>query len=326
MADDIVSVQNVTKSFTSYKRKEGFLSAVTSLFKRDYVTKVAVDSISFSIQKGDIVGFLGPNGAGKSTTLKMLSGIMSPTSGTIRILDMIPHTQRLEYVKHIGAVFGQKTQLYWDLPPVDAFYLHKDIYKIQNFEQQLAYLSEMLAIKEYMYRPTRQLSLGERMRCEFACALLHRPRIVFLDEPTIGVDIIAKEIIRNFIVSSAQKFGTTYIITSHDLEDIEHVCNRVIVINHGTIIFDNPIQKLKLSTTKHVTITYKKPFTPKTLPKHVTIEKQLSAYSILYNVDVAKQPIDYYISKLKFNNAIDDIEVKNLPIGQSIKLLYEQKV
>jgi len=214
---------------------------------KNYKTTKAVDNVTFSVSRGEVFGFLGPNGAGKSTTIKILSGIMYPDEGYVNVLGYEPWSQRKSYVKNIGVLFGQKSQLVWDTPPIDSFYLHKAIYSIDDiaFNNRLKELIELLEIKDIIKKPTRQLSLGERMRCEFVMAMLHSPKIVFLDEPTIGLDIFAKAKIRRFIKKINKKERITFLITSHDLEDIEHLSDRVIVINHGEIIFNGDIDKLR---------------------------------------------------------------------------------
>ena len=242
----MIHVSGLRKTFTSYERGSSFREALLSLFIRKRKTVEAVKGISFDIEEGELVGFLGPNGAGKSTTIKILTGILHPTSGSVDIMGFTPWKERKKYVQHIGAVFGQKSQLLWDIPPLDAFYLNQSIYRIPDseFKKTVNDMIEMLELKDLVKKPTRQLSLGERMKCEFIMAMLHKPRIVFLDEPTIGLDVIAKGIIRDFILEQ-NKRGITFILTTHDLEDVEQLAKRVIVINHGEIVFDNSMERLK---------------------------------------------------------------------------------
>lgn len=238
----IIDVRDLRKTYTTFQRGHTFKEALASLFVRKTIEVEAVKGISFQIGKGEIVGFLGPNGAGKSTTLKILTGVLHPTSGDVRIMRFVPWKQRRSYVARIGAVFGQKSQLLWDIPPLDAFYMNKAIYAIplSEFEETLNELTELLDVRDVSRKPTRQLSLGERMKCEFIMAMLHRPDIVFLDEPTIGLDVIAKENIREFITKMNRK-GVTFILTTHDLDDVEQLAERVIVINHGEVVFDDSI-------------------------------------------------------------------------------------
>lgn len=243
----VIKVQDLEKTFKIYKREGGFLASVKSFFKREPVYVKAVKNISFSIKKGEKVGFLGPNGAGKSTTIKMMTGILHPTSGNIQVLDYTPWLDRKKYVRNIGVIFGQKSQLWLDLPAIDAFSLHKDIYSIPeaDFTKRLDYLVKKLGVEKVMKRPVRNLSLGERMKCEFVAALLHNPPVLFLDEPTIGVDAISKDEIRKFLEEVNAEFGTTFILTTHDMDDVEEICDRIIVIDEGKIIYDGDLKTLK---------------------------------------------------------------------------------
>lgn len=242
----VIKVNNLHKRFEIYKRDKGVFNAVKSLFNREKVIIDAVENLNLDIDKGEKVAFLGPNGAGKSTTIKMLTGILHPTSGNIEVLGYNPWKNRKDYVNNIGVIFGQKSQMWIDLPPLEAFNLHKHIYKIpeDKFNERLEYMASKLDVKEVMLRPTRNLSLGERMKCEFISALLHNPSVVFLDEPTIGVDALSKDTIRTFIKDINKEFGTTFILTTHDMDDIENLCDRVIIIDEGKILFDGGMKKL----------------------------------------------------------------------------------
>lgn len=248
----VIEIKNLTKSFKIYKKEEGFFNTIKSFFKRDFVTIDAVKNISLSIRAGEKVGFLGPNGAGKSTTIKMMTGILYPSSGEVNILGYTPFKNRKKYVKNISVIFGQKSQLWIDLPAIDAFSLHKDIYNIsdEDFKKRVSFLTKKLNIEEVVKRPVRNLSLGERMKCEFAIALLHNPPVLFLDEPTIGVDALSKDEIRSFLSEINKEFKTTFILTTHDMDDIEEVCNRIIVIDKGTIIYDGDLKNLKKKYVK----------------------------------------------------------------------------
>lgn len=252
----IIQLKNLTKTFTIYKRDQGLINVLKSFIKRQKVTINAVKDININIKKGEKVGFLGPNGAGKSTTIKMMTGILQPTQGEIQILGYNPQKNKKNYLKNIGVIFGQKSQLWIDLPAEDSFYLHKDIYNInpKEFQERLTYLTKILQIQEIMKRPVRNLSLGERMKCEFALALLHNPPVLFLDEPTIGVDAISKDEIRNFLDQINKKFNTTFILTTHDMDDIEEVCNRIIIIDQGKIIYDGNLTELKKKYVKYTNI------------------------------------------------------------------------
>jgi len=255
---EAIKVEKLERKFKVHERAPGFAAAVKSLFKRKFITVKAVKKISFSIKQGEIVGFLGPNGAGKSTTIKMLTSVLYPTSGKVSVLGYTPWEERTKYVQHIGAVFGQKSQLWWDLPPIDAFHLAKGIFKIpeDEFKKRLDELVKMLKVSKIMKRPARELSLGERMKCEFIMALLHNPKVLFLDEPTIGVDAISKEEIRDFLADLNKKYNTTIILTTHDMDDIEELCERVIIIDVGQIIYDGDLETVMKKYVKWKTVDF----------------------------------------------------------------------
>lgn len=242
-----IQVENITKDFKVYKREKGFLSSVKSLFHREYEIKRAVENISFSVEKGELVGYIGPNGAGKSTTIKMLSGILVPTEGSIRVDGRVPYLNRKENAMHIGVVFGQRTQLYWDLPMEETFELFKKMYKIDNtvYKRNLDYFVELLEMEEFIRRPVRQLSLGQKMRAELAIALLHDPEVVYLDEPTIGLDVVAKSRMRKFVREINKVKKTTFILTTHDMDDIDQICERLIMIDKGRILYDGLLERFK---------------------------------------------------------------------------------
>ncbi len=242
-----IKVKNLNKTFKVARRNSGLKNAIKTFFKREYTYIKAVDNISFKIKKGEIVGYIGPNGAGKSTTIKMLTGILRPESGEITIDNLNPFTDRKKYVKKIGVVFGQKTQLWWDIPVEDSFDLLKTIYKIEEkiYQDTKQELTDLLNLKDLLRTPVRQLSLGERMRCEIAASLLHNPEILFLDEPTIGLDAVSKENIRKFIKKINKQNKVTIILTSHDMTDIESLTKRIIVIGNGKKVFDGNLNDIK---------------------------------------------------------------------------------
>lgn len=243
----IISVNNISKNFRVYTRKSGMMGNIKALFKREYTIKQAVKDISFDIERGEIVGYIGPNGAGKSTTIKMLTGILYPSSGEIIVNGLIPYKNRRGNAMKIGVVFGQRSQLYWDLPMIDTFDLYKKMYHIDDytFKNNVEFYVQLLDMAEFINRPIRQLSLGQKMRAEFSVALLHDPEIVYLDEPTIGLDIISKKSIRDFIKKINEEKGTTFIITTHDMDDIEEVCERLILIDHGSKQYDGTLNAFK---------------------------------------------------------------------------------
>ncbi len=255
-SEPLIYVHGLCKHFRSFRRREGLLGSIQNLFVREYQTIPAVDGVSFSIERGESVGYIGPNGAGKSTTIKMLTGILVPSSGEIRINGFVPHRQRRDYVKTIGVVFGQRTQLWWDIAVIESFKLLRRIYDVsqRDFDERMERFNEVLNIRDYLYTPVRKLSLGERMRCDLAAALLHNPPLLFLDEPTIGLDVVAKDRIRRFLHAVNRDFRTTILLTTHDLDDIEELCRRIMIIDHGRVLYDGPLDRLKeqLLRTKQV--------------------------------------------------------------------------
>ncbi len=242
-----VDVRNLRKEFKVQKSREGLLGAFKDLFRREYQRIVAVDNITLQIPQGEICGYIGENGAGKSTTIKMLSGILVPTSGEIRVGGYIPYKEREKFVRNIGVVFGQRSQLWWDIAVIESFRLLRKIYRVPepDFRKRMDELVERLRLQELLHRPVRKLSLGQRMRCELAAALLHNPSIVFLDEPTIGLDVMVKAEIRQFLQDINRQYGTTIMLTTHDLQDIEALCSRVVILDEGKIIYDGSLERLK---------------------------------------------------------------------------------
>ena len=322
-----ISVENLTKVYKSYQRGNAFGEAVKSLFVRKPVYIHALKGISFNIERGELVGFLGPNGAGKSTTLKILTGILYPSGGKVSIMGFTPWKDRKKYVAKIGAVFGQKSQLLLDIPPVDAFYLNKAIYSIpeQVFKQTMDEMVELLEVGALIRKPTRQLSLGERMKCEFIMAMLHQPEIVFLDEPTIGLDVIAKDKIRQFILEM-NKNGVTFILTTHDLSDIEHLAQRVIVVNHGERVFDNSLRTLRsrLGEKKIISVSTLNPLPVLTFPG-ITITKQISAHNVELELDMAVCELNKFIALVNKSSTIRDLAVQEPQIETIIKELYQEE-
>ena len=243
----IIKVENLFKEYRQRKGKEGLTGAVKDLFHREYKTVKAVDGISFSIEKGEIIGYIGPNGAGKSTTIKMLIGILVPTGGKIDVNGIEPYKHREVNAKRIGVVFGQRTQLWWDIPVSETLSLMRYIYDVpeKQYQENLKIFSDILGLDKFIHTPVRQLSLGQRMRADMACALLHNPDILYLDEPTIGLDVVVKERIREFILEVNKKRNTTVILATHDMSDIERLSSRVMVINSGKLVYDGDLDALK---------------------------------------------------------------------------------
>lgn len=243
----MIRVENLSKDFKINKKYAGFKGAIKSFFTSEYTIKKAVDNISFEIDDGEIVGYIGANGAGKSTTIKMMTGILKPTNGIISVNVLLPYEDREKNAKNIGVVFGQKTQLWWDLPISETFSLLKDIYNVsdEDFNERMSFLKEVLELDEFFLSPVRTLSLGQRMRADLAAALIHNPKVIYLDEPTIGLDVVVKERVRKAIKEINEKYNTTIILTTHDLNDIEELCSRIIIIDKGKKIYDGEINGVK---------------------------------------------------------------------------------
>lgn len=242
-----IEVSGVSKDFLIHRRQPGIWASVRSIFSRRYEVKRAVNDISFQVEAGELVGYIGPNGAGKSTTIKMLSGILVPTAGSILVQGRTPHRERQENARHIGVVFGQRSQLYWDLPVTETFDLYRRMYNVEKarFGRNVAFYTELLGLGEFLHQPTRQLSLGQKMRANLAIALLHDPEILYLDEPTIGLDVVAKDRIRRFVREVNRERGTTVILTTHDMDDIEQICDRLVMIDQGRLLYDGSLAGFK---------------------------------------------------------------------------------
>ena len=252
----IIRTRALRKVFRTVKREPGAAGALRTLFSRAYEEKVAVSDVNIDIEAGELVGYIGPNGAGKSTTIKMLTGILVPTSGSVEVAGIVPYDHRAQNARNIGVVFGQRSQLYWDLPLIESFELLRAIYSIPDdrYERNMRTFMEILEMGPFIRTPVRQLSLGQRMRGDFAAALLHDPKIVYLDEPTIGLDVIAKGAIRDFVRHINDERQTTVILTTHDLADVERLCRRIVIIDNGTVIYDGGIEHIKEQYGTHRTL------------------------------------------------------------------------
>jgi ABC-2 type transport system ATP-binding protein len=243
----MIHVEHLTKDYQRLVRQDGFLGSLRTLLSARYDAIRAVDGISFHIDEGELVGYIGPNGAGKSTSIKMLCGILVPTGGRIEVNGLVPHKNRMANARQIGAVFGQKTQLWWDVPVIESLRLFRDIYKVPEaqFKRNLSLFNDLLDLHEFQSTPVRQLSLGQRMRADMAAALLHNPRLLFLDEPMIGVDVVVKERLRTFIQEINRDQKVTVLLTTHDMVDIEKVCSRIMIIDHGRIVYDGSLDQMR---------------------------------------------------------------------------------
>ncbi|GKX66769.1 ABC transporter ATP-binding protein [Inconstantimicrobium mannanitabidum] len=279
----MIELENVCKTFKVHKRNAGLGKAVKSLFKREYDMVKALDNISFKIADGEMVGYIGPNGAGKSTTIKIMSGILYPDKGKCLINDKVPWQDRVSHVKDIGVVFGQRSQLWWDVAVGDSYELLKEIYKIpdKKYKDNLMMLTDLLDIEELIKMPTRQLSLGQRMRCEIAAALLHSPKILFLDEPTIGLDAVSKIAVREFIKTINKENKTTVILTTHDTQDIEALTKRIVLIGKGKVLLDGNLEDLKQNFSKERTMSLEYSGELKDLPQGLRILSKQSGRAAL---------------------------------------------
>lgn len=322
----MITLEGISKSFKVAKRTTGLRSAIKALFTREYSTVHALNDISFSIPAGEIVGYIGPNGAGKSTTIKVMSGILVPDQGTCSIMGFTPWKDRVAYVKHIGVVFGQRSQLWWDVPVMDSYALLKDIYKIPplEFKNTLDLLIETLDLQAILHTPVRQLSLGQRMRCEIAASLLHSPQILFLDEPTIGLDAVSKIAVRQFIKTINREKGVTVILTTHDMNDIEALAHRILLIGKGSLLFDGNLHQLRhlFGTRKTITIDYREHQTPLHIPGTNTLS--WSAERAVISVDTEHVQISDVITHLSQQVEIIDVSIESPPIEETIVQLYKE--
>lgn len=321
----VIEVHNLVKEYVISKKEKGFRGALKSLFLPDKTTIRGVDGISFTIEKGEIVGYIGPNGAGKSTTIKMLTGILHPTSGTIKVCGISPQEDRKAVVRKLGVVFGQRTQLYWDLRLGESFELLRRIYQIDQaaYEETLAVLSDVLKLNDFIDTPVRQLSLGQRMRGDLAAAMLHSPDVLFLDEPTIGLDTEAKHAIRNFIMDINRNRGVTVILTTHDLDDVEQLCSRLVVVNHGTIVEDGPIQSIigKLTPKRLLVIELQEPSYDLSHPAAEIVKQD--GLTIWYQFEKTKITASELISDLSRKLTIQDLSVQEPDIEDAIREVYK---
>jgi len=323
----IIQVAGLTKTFVTKEKQPGLRGSMRALFRPTRRETHAVKDITFTVEEGERVAFIGPNGAGKSTTIKMLVGILHPTSGQALVLGKIPWRERARLAYEIGAVFGQKSQLWYHLPPADSFDLLARIYEVERatYRQRLDHLVELFEIGDYLQVPVRKLSLGERMRCEIAASLLHHPRILFLDEPTIGLDVVVKQRIRDLILELNQQEGVTIFLTSHDAGDVEVLCKRAMVINHGEVIYDGRVSTLKRDYIHAKTVSLKlgEPWQGFDGPG-VEVLKH-TGYGVKLKVDTAVAPIEEVVGRLLAQYSIADITVDNPPMEEIIARIYTRR-
>lgn len=320
-----IEVKDLCKTFRVPVRESGVKKAIGSFFHREYKEIKAIDNISFSVEKGEMVGYIGPNGAGKSTTIKILSGIMRPDSGACTVGGIVPWKERRSYVGNTGAVFGQRSQLWWDIPAGDSFDVLKSIYRLDDsrYKKRMDELCAMFDLGDLLKKPVRSMSLGQKMRCEIGAALLHSPQILFLDEPTIGLDAVSKLKMRETLRELNRQENITTILTTHDMDDIEAVCHRVILLQEGKIAFDGSLDKLKKSSKSKkrikLTFTGKPPMINSSYAELVSRENN----QIVYEYDPEAIPAQELLASLAADHAIEDFSVETEPIEQLISRIYK---
>ena len=322
----MIKLEGISKSYKVAQRTSGVREAAKALFYRKHTIVEALKDISFSINPGEIVGYIGPNGAGKSTTIKIMSGILVPDTGSCSIMGYTPWKDRVQYVKNIGVVFGQRSQLWWDVPVLDSFELLKDIYKIpqQEYNTTINLLIETLELQTIVQSPVRQLSLGQRMRCEIAASLIHNPKILFLDEPTIGLDAVSKIAVRQFIKTINKEKGVTVILTTHDMNDIEALADRVILIGKGSLLYDGNLNELRNQFGTHKTITADYEKNPKQIQIPGTSILSWSPERVVLSVDTEAIKTSDVITQLSNQVELQDVTIETQPIEDIIVQLYKE--
>lgn len=328
MNQPAIQVCNLRKVFLTAEKGTGALGRVGAFFAPRYQEKVAVNSISFHTAEGECLAFIGPNGAGKSTTIKMVTGILHPTAGTVSVLGLDPVKDRMELASQVGSVFGQKSQLWYHLPPRDTFELLSYIYELKrsDFLERLDFLVKKFEIEPYLKTPVRKLSLGERMRCELVGSLLHRPRVVFLDEPTIGLDVVAKQQMRDLLACLNAEEGVSILLTSHDVGDIERLAQRTIIINHGTIVFDGATEKLKrtMLSSKVVKLVFEETTDNFVFPAGVVLER--TPHTVRVQVDAAVASTERLLSYAFEHFSVVDVTIHETPLEQIITQIYREAI
>lgn len=321
----MIELRHIQKTFRVSRRSAGLSQAVKSLFRREYETINALQDVSFTIRDGEMVGYIGPNGAGKSSTIKIMSGVLTPDGGECVINGRVPWKERTAHVREIGVVFGQRSQLWWDVPVIDSFELIRDIYRVDDhaYRKTLSRLTELLQIGEIVKTPARQLSLGQRMRCEIAASLLHNPKILFLDEPTIGLDAVSKLAVRDFIRAINRENGTTVILTTHDMQDIEALTERILLIGKGRILLDGSLSELKArnSSRKTLTVAYEGGVLP--FCEEITVKENKAGRAVL-SVDTRTLSVSEAISRISAAVGVKDISVTGESIDELVVSLYQE--
>lgn len=325
-----ISLKEVNKEFRAKQKEAGLSGSLKSIFAPKYKVIKAVDNISFEVEKGEIIGFIGPNGAGKSTTIKMLTGILFPSSGELRVLDYNPQKKRKKLAYHIGTVFGQKPQLWYHLPAIDTYNLFAKIYDLdeKTYRKRLNHLVKLFEVQDIIKQPVRKLSLGQRMRCEIIASLLHNPKVLFLDEPTIGLDIIVKKKIRELIRTLNEKEQITIILTSHDMEDVEEICNRLIIINEGKIVYDGSTKAIREKYLKYKVINVILEDKVRSLGLKLKGVKVLARdkFKHTMEIDTTKLPIQKVVHQIVSKHKVEDITVVDPPIEEIIERIFKKEV
>jgi ABC-2 type transport system ATP-binding protein len=322
----VILVERLTKTFRVAERDAGMAHALLGLVRRRYRTVNAIQDVSFTLREGELLGLIGPNGAGKSTTIKVLCGILEPTSGRCEVAGLVPWRERVRHVARIGAVFGQRTQLWWDLPVVESFDLLRDIYRVPAavYERMRNELVERLDLARLLATPVRQLSLGQRMRCEIAASLLHEPRVLFLDEPTIGLDVVAKLAVRDFVKTLNRERGVTVILTTHDMHDIEALTERVVVIGKGTILADGSLTSLRRGALAERRLRVHFAGEPAALTIPDVVVRQRDGRSVELAFDPRRVSAHQLIARVAAEYEVEDVHLEEPPIEEAIARFYAQ--
>jgi ABC-2 type transport system ATP-binding protein len=322
----VISVSHLTKYYQVHQKEPGFKGSLKSLFHRKYYNAKAVDDISFFIGEGELIGFIGPNGAGKTTTLKCLTGLLYPTGGEVRVLGYTPFERNHAYLKQISLVMGQKNQLWWDLPAIDSFLLNKEIYQIpdNHYKKTIDELSALLDVEDILQVQVRKLSLGQRMKCELIAALIHNPKILFLDEPTIGLDVVMQQKLREFVKAYNEQYNATIILTSHYMKDVEELCKRIIIIDHGKILYDGKLENIvkKYAKNKSITVVFEKPVQLEKV-KHMGGVVSFEPTKVI--LSVPREKSNKVAANLLESFPVEDINIEEPNIEEIIRDVFSNK-
>lgn len=321
----VIQVSHFSKYYQVHQKEAGFLGSLKSFVNRKYTDAKAVDDISFTIDEGELIGFIGPNGAGKTTTLKCLSGLLYPTSGQVSVLGYTPFERKHKFLKQISLVMGQKNQLWWDLPAIDSFLLNKEIYDIsqKQYDETLDELTELLDVKDILQVQVRKLSLGQRMKCELIAALIHKPKVLFLDEPTIGLDVVMQQKLRDFVKDYNKRYSATILLTSHYMKDVEQLCERVIIIDHGRVLYDGSLENIVRKYAKHklITIVFEKPVLREQLEKLGKVEEFEGTKAV---ISIPRTKSSHIAAELLDKFSIQDLNIEEPNIEEIIRDVFSK--